>query len=569
MSFAGKRMKIRKLKNQDALLLIVFLIALVFRLLLLGKAMLSDGESLLALQSMNNPAFAVGVAVSNPAYITLTRLLFFVFSPTNFSARFISALFGSLLVLTPLFYRKWFGDKTAVLLAFLLALEPSLFALSRQADSTTLAITATLFALGAFLNRQFVLWGLSLAFAVLGGPVFWPFALSIFLAALWSGVLSKKNSFKIIPELTRSSWRFFLVGFVTGLILFGTFGFLNPQLLSGIPASLATFFTRPVVPDNPLITFILMLNVGIIYLPVYWIVGVIGITRAIRKRDPLDMFLSRWLLIGFGIALLNPGRKLTDLAWVTIPLIVLVSHHLISLLELPGNNRKIFFAQAGFDLIILSFVWLNLDWMIRNSSLGLGEFSLRMLTVAGAILMIILVTILIGWGWSWRVSWKGLAASLFILLAIYQLGSTRRAGGLAANQANEFFSNSPLVADNGTLKDILFQFSQNLKGTQPVKDIVVLAPTPPSLEWALRDIPKVEFQDALDPNSSPDFVISFSDAKITSAGNYRGESLVWQRSTIWENLRWYEWANWLAFRNAPTAQQCLFLWINTDLFPLN
>jgi hypothetical protein len=79
----------------------------------------------------------------------------------------------------------------------------------------------------------------------------------------------------------------------------------------------------------------------------------------------------------------------------------------------------------------------------------------------------------------------------------------------------------------------------------------------------------VEFQEALDPNSSPDFVISSTDAKLASRGDYRGESLVWQQKTIWENLKWYDWANWLAFRDAPTTRQTLLLWINTDLFPPN
>jgi hypothetical protein len=562
-------MKIGKMKIQVVLFSIAFLFALVFRLLLLGKTMLSDGESIIALQAMNNPAFPVSTAISNPAYYALTRLLFFIFSPTDFSARFFSAFFGSLLVLTPLFYRKWLGDKNSVLLSFLLALEPALFALSRQADSTTLAITATLFALGGFLNGQFVLCGISLAFTILGGPVFWPLALSIFLAALWSGTFSKKNSFRIFPELTRPSLVSLLIGFTLALILIGTYWFLDPKLLSGIPTSLTTFVAQPALPDNRLTTFILMLGAGIIYLPVYWIVGVIGIIRAIRVQDTLDMFLSRWLLVGFVIALVNPGRKLTDLAWVAIPLIVLVSRNLISLVEFPEDNRTVFFAKAAFDLIIFAFIWFNLLWVIRNSALGLSELSLRLLAVAGAILMIGLVTTLIGWGWSWRTSWKSFALSLMILLSISQLSSIRRAGGLALNPANEFFSNSPEVTDNGALNKILFQFSQNLKGKQPLKDVVVLSPYLPSLEWSLRGLPRVEFQDGLDPNASPDFVISPTDAKLTSRGDYRGESLVWQQTTAWENLQWYDWANWLAFRNTPTSKQSLLIWINTNLFPPN
>jgi hypothetical protein len=384
---------------------------------------------------------------------------------------------------------------------------------------------------------------------------------------LWSGAFSRNNSAKIFPDLSRPSLISFLIAFALAFILVGTSWFLDPQLLSGIPASVNAFFARPMLPDNLLTIFFLILGAGIIYLPIYWIVGIIGVIHAIRAQDAIDLFLSRWLLVGFMIALINPGRKLTDLAWVAIPLIVLVSRNLISLLEFPEDNRVVYFAKGGFDLIIFAFIWLNLLWVIRNSALGLDQLSLRLLAVVGAVIMIILVTALIGWGWSWEVSWKGLALSLMILLSISQLSSIRRAGGLALNPANEFFSNSPEVTDIGALNNILFQFSQNLKGEQPVKEVVVLSPYLPSLEWSLRDLPSVKFQEGLDPNLSPDFVISPTDAQLTSRGDYRGESMVWQQTTVWETLQWYDWANWLAFRNAPVSRQSVLLWINSNLFP--
>jgi hypothetical protein len=183
------------------------------------------------------------------------------------------------------------------------------------------------------------------------------------------------------------------------------------------------------------------------------------------------------------------------------------------------------------------------------------------------VVMIILVSILVGWGWSWQVSWKSLIIALMILLSLYQLSATRRAGFLEKKQSNEFFSNSPLVTNGGELTKNLKQYSQKLEGKQVLKDVSVFTPYPPSLKWALRDLSNVKFVNALDPNALPAFVISFSDEKNLSAGDYRGESLVWQQTIEWENMKWYEWGNWLAFRKVPVSLQRVILWMRVDLFP--
>ena len=164
-------MKPANISRQTILYGAAFILALCFRFILLGQAALTNTEAALAFRALGTPAFSSGGLLANPAYLALTRVIFFVFNGSAFQARFVSALFGSLLVFTPIFYKRWLEDKPAILLAFLLAVEPGLLAVSRQADSITLVVVAFLFALGAFLEHKPILAGISLGLVALGGTV--------------------------------------------------------------------------------------------------------------------------------------------------------------------------------------------------------------------------------------------------------------------------------------------------------------------------------------------------------------------------------------------------------------
>ena len=60
-------------------------------------------------------------------------LMFKLFGDSEFTARVPAAVVGTLIVLTPLLFRKWLGSKGTVLAALFLALSPSLLYYSRFA----------------------------------------------------------------------------------------------------------------------------------------------------------------------------------------------------------------------------------------------------------------------------------------------------------------------------------------------------------------------------------------------------------------------------------------------------
>ncbi len=132
----------RRFRYEPALYCLAFILALALRLAKLGASPLSDIEAKWALQALGVAQGTQPALGSQPAYILLTTLLFYgLGAGTNFLARLVPALTGSALVLVPGLFQHRLKPRPAVLLAFLLAVEPGLVALSRQAGSGILAVT--------------------------------------------------------------------------------------------------------------------------------------------------------------------------------------------------------------------------------------------------------------------------------------------------------------------------------------------------------------------------------------------------------------------------------------------
>ena len=173
-----------RLKNEGWLYWLAFLIALGFRFIQLGASALSDSEATLALQALHIAQGQSPLLDPQPAYILFTSILFAITESTNFMARFVPALVGSLLVFVPYLFREKLNPRPALILAFLVAFDPGLVALSRQANGTILAVTFLLFAVGMWINGRFIPAGVFAGLALLSGPSLWAGLLTLGLT--WS-----------------------------------------------------------------------------------------------------------------------------------------------------------------------------------------------------------------------------------------------------------------------------------------------------------------------------------------------------------------------------------------------
>ena len=190
-------MKNRTLTLEHALYALALLLALGLHFLHLGRLPLSDSEAGWALQAMQVADGARPVVGANPAYVHLTAALFFVFDATNFLARFWPALAGSLLVLGAWILRGRLGRVPALILAFGLALDPGLAALSRQAGGPMLAIAGIVFTILLWLDGRRSAAGAAAGLTILAGPSLWFGLLGIGLAwalEAWIGPRPVRNA---------------------------------------------------------------------------------------------------------------------------------------------------------------------------------------------------------------------------------------------------------------------------------------------------------------------------------------------------------------------------------------
>ena len=156
-------------------------IAIGLRFLHLGAMPLSDFEANWALQALKITQGLKPAIGPNPAYVHLTAVLFYIFGATNFLARFWPALLGCALVMSAWYVRGRIGRIPALVLAFGLAIDPGMVAMSRLAGGPMLAVVFLILTALMWVSGRHSLAGLFGGLALLSGSSVW---FGLFLAGL-------------------------------------------------------------------------------------------------------------------------------------------------------------------------------------------------------------------------------------------------------------------------------------------------------------------------------------------------------------------------------------------------
>ncbi len=167
-------------------------IAVGLRFLHLGALPLSDFEADWALQALHITQGLKPAIGPNPAYVHLTAVLFFIFGATNFLARFWPALAGSALVLAAWFLRGRLGRIPALILAFGLAIDPGLVAMSHLAGGPMLAIIFLVLTALMWMDGRRAAAGLFAGLALLSGPSVWLGLVGVGLAWVFGSGIGRK-----------------------------------------------------------------------------------------------------------------------------------------------------------------------------------------------------------------------------------------------------------------------------------------------------------------------------------------------------------------------------------------
>lgn len=559
-------MNYRHFKYEGWLYGLAFLLAIALRLIGLGHMPLNDSEASLALQSLQLASGLKPVLDPHPAYILFTAPLFFLYGGgMNALARLVPALVGSALVFAPLLFQDRIKPRPGLILAFFIALDPGMVAISRQAGSPILAITFVIFAFG-FFNRKNLRWaGIFTALALLSGPAIWAglvglaISLAIYqIAKLRFSDNSDTGSLKMsVPDRNE-----FLISLAATLLLAGTLFFLIPNgvsaALASIPAYISGWRTAPTMHTMWLLISLLA------YQPFPLLLAIMAIIRGWVTPSHRIVPLSVWFLVSLLLALFYPARQITDLAWVLIPLYAMAALELARFVNVSPEDRMETMGAALLTAFLWVFGWINFTSMVWSVP-GDSNFNQHGILVLGAVILLILSIVLVAFGWSVRIAQLGLIWGLGISLGILSLGGALGATGLRGMSNPELWwpQRIPLQAD--LLVSTIDELSEWSTGDDEALPIVIVGIDSPALEWALREhSPKVaNFFDASQP---PSLIISAFELDPNTIAAYRGQDFIWRFTTSWEVAQPQDWFRWLAYREIAQTSENTILWATDDLF---
>ncbi len=563
----------RRFRNESALYFLAFVLALAVRLVKLDSLPLSDSEARWALQALGVAQGTRPVLGSQPAYILLTSILFYCLGAgTNFLARLIPAVTGSALALAPALFSERLKPRPSVILAFLLALDPGLVAISRQAGSGILAITFVLLAWGFWDKRRYAWAGVFVGLALMSGPMFWAGALS--LAVTWailqifdmrgrsSDVDAAEDADAPEPKAGRE-WLQALWYALGIIVIGGTLFFLAPNGLSAWVSALPDYLVGWVRPSGiPMGMLVFSL---LAYQPLGVILAILVTVRGWWQGSRRVMSLSIWALVALLLALFYPAHQVSDLAWMLIPLWALASLELARALNILPQERNEVLGVVALTVIILAFIWLNFLGLLQTA-VDSEQATLRAWLLLGSFFLLLISILLVAVGWSVRSARFGAVLGLTVALGLYSIGAMAGAAGVRAlPDAAEMWAAGSSFPEAGLLLQTVDQMSDWSKDNINSQPVTIAGINSPALQWLLRDH-GVSVVTALDASSAPPIVITTVQNNPALAARYRGESFVWREDPQWSQTALLDWLRWVGFHQVLQNPQSVIVWVRTDLF---
>ncbi|MBC7877545.1 MAG: hypothetical protein H7Y59_10275 [Anaerolineales bacterium] len=580
-------MTYRHFKNEGWLYLLAFLIALGLRFIQLGSMPLTDVEAEPALQALHLAQGLRPTLSPHPFYILSTSILFFLYGAgTDFLARLISAFAGSVLVFAPLLFER-IKPRPGLILAFFIALDPGLTALSRQVASPILAITFLIFAWGFFSRNKPSLAGFFAALALLSGPSIWTGILGLGITWAINQGLQLRRSSKPATDLEtistdstttdyashipyhespitdyRTTLRSALLPFIITFITAGTLFFIAPNgisaALASIPAFINSWLITSDVPPNRLFLSLL------VYQPLTFLLALLVIIRGWRRGSTLIIPLSIWFLVSLLLAVFIPSRQVTDLAWVLVPLCVLAALELVRNVDILPEERNEVGGVIFLTAFIWVFAWLDFSGMVWIPS-DTREYVTRYWLFIGALFLLVLSLLLVAAGWSMRIARLGGVLGLALALGVLGFGGTLGSAGLRGLAFPELWWSPSIPMQAHLLESTVRDLSEWGTGDDFSAPVIIVGLDSPALEWTLR-AHHVSVVEALDISTSPSLVVTSIQTDPVLVSAYRGQDFNWRQTPMWNETLPNDWIRWITLREMPQSGETIILWARDDLF---
>lgn len=578
-----------RLTIADALFLLVGALAAVQRFVALDALPLSPAESSQALTvwSFWQPAGSVAddllaalVNAVSPAYFSLTSLFMFVLGDSDTVMRLVPALAGLGLVLLPWLLCHRLTSAGALTTSFLLALSPTMVAISRTAGGDALALFAAVLLLCAWLRYQesgVRAWLLTAAVALGLGLT----TSALFYSALLVLVVAWLLQMRVGPQL-QEVWirperhelrQAAIVGGAVFLAL-GTSLLWNLSGLGAAAAALGDWLTAFTLRGTLQEWLDPLLMLGRYELPLY-LLGTIALAWAAWRGRPLP----NYFVYVFAVALLlllfqhfAPSNALLLVvaayflvgAWAGV---IFAPRPEIATARLPipaGLMRALLLVAL---LICGAVFYFNLARHLHEYRFNNEQVGFLLLAVIALVVAVALANFAATW--QSAIALQGSLLAVLLLLSVYAWGTAWWLGHEGGNDPRERWPAAETTDDDvRMLARTLMEISQDATNANHELEVLV-AVEAPQLRWYLRHFRNARFGPTVPPEVTPQAVITPAGTELFLPADYTGADFGYRRLRTTEGastlpsqvLRW-----WLFHESTQALrQENVILWVRTDL----
>ena len=554
---------VSQLTYEHLLWVLIGVLAAGLRLWFLDTTPLNNAEAHQTLQSYTLATLG-SATLSNPLFGTLQAWLFAISSANEFTARLISALAGTALCLLPILIRESLGRGRALALSALLALSPTVWFVSRQADGALLAWTLAL-ALSLIwragrdtLSARAVLVGLLLA---CGADAISP----LLVCAVVLAVTSERDTTNT-PRIQVGQ----IVIAIATFVLASTGLLMHPAGLGSVFGGLAEWFKRLTTADT--LSFGRAFMGLLIYeLPI--IIGAIGAIAMLISTRRIQRDELRWLAwIGAGLVLLvlTQGRSAIDILPIVIGLAGFAAHSLNWLFNSLRRHGKWSFEGSYTALAFVTFISAGLS--IRQYA-STSEASWLMLVLLSVVLSAAAITST-GMLGDMGIGVRAVVAGLALNLLLYSVATGVHLNWVKPNNPTEPYVTDAVPNDLRVLAEMVQTISTRSQGDPNMMSVQVQRSAPASLVWALRHQTEVLLTENTGDSG---VVITPQDAPPAARGNsgYVGTGFIIQTQASLDSVRCNRnptqldcvpLARWFAFRQADAPSNTRWVvWVRGDV----
>lgn len=553
---------------------LIFVIGLVLRVAKLGELPLSDYEARIALDAQRLISPSANAVQSDQVFLTnILGSLFYLFGTGNFFARLFPMAIGTLLVLLPAFFRKYFNEKALLILSFWIAISPTFVSLSRQVDSSILFLfSLSLFVL-FILRSKPIGSSIFLVLAVLSGRIFfWNLLLAI-VVFLYVNSFTNNNKFSI-KELINSSFeqmklRTFLVSFLISYVLLSTFGLVFSHQFTGIARGFVGFFQ--VFTDSTSFWNLGLITRSILYYEFAAILfGTIGLIWLIKKHRLSGLTILGFVTISIILIMISVEKNLVWNIFILAPLMISGSFFLSNFLTLPAKYREKTFSIAAFGFSIVIFIGLAMASMFVNQNYSGEQANVRLLYILAGFVLILGAGFLAGWAISWKIAGRSFLLLAAIIFLIFTISSMWNGAGLRMPFENDLLRIDKIPLEEDLLVGTIEDFSLwNYRNDTNIK-VLVINNELPSLQWSLRNFKDVVVQNSIPKDEAFDVIITGKDQVLEQTDSFRGQDILWYSEPDWQNMNLTEITKWFLTRRTThneITQKSLIIWVRNSLVP--